>query len=334
MIFALCHNEKNVILSPQKRKKVKNKIFMLTDGGAGRVLCSIPALEYYAMSHNNFHIITYCNAKSDFFVGNKLLENRTHIMEEQDLFNNIVKDSEVIKLEPYYVSDYFNQKCSLAQAFDLEINGKHSIGNKTPKIYLDSSEDDKYKNFIEALKQEYKKDKVLIIQPYGQSAEIFPDGVFDEYNRSFLMEDVITLVSRLRKDYIILFMGHLRLNVSNVINDIKINDNSLIYLDVTLREWAGYIKFADHFLGCDSVGQHLAKSVQKKATVITGGTFPINISYPDDDDFTIFDLGKDRRIYDPIRITIDKKTSETNRGIMKMDDKIIDKIIENVERSS
>ena len=323
-----------MIFFPQKKKISKNKIFLISDGGSGRILCSIPALEHYAMSHDNFHIITHSDAKSNFFVGNTILEKHTHDLEEEYLFTNIVKYGEVIKPEPYYVSEYFKQECSLAQAFDLVINGKHTIGNKTPKIYLDSSEDEKSKNFIEALKHEYKKDKVLIIQPYGQSAEIFPYGVFDEYNRSFLMEDVITLVSRLRKDYIILFMGHLRLNVSNVINDIKINDNSLIYLDVTLREWAGYIKFADHFLGCDSVGQHLAKSVQKKATVITGGTFPKNISYPDDDDFTIFDLGKDRRIYDPIRITIDKKTSETNRGIMKMDDKIIDKIIENVERSS
>jgi len=323
-----------VILSPQKRKKVKNKIFMLTDGGAGRVLCSIPALEYYAMSHNNFHIITYAGAKSNFFVGNTLLENHTHVMEEQDLFTNIVKDGELIKLEPYFVSDYFNQKCSLAQAFDLEINGKHSIGNKTPKIYLDSSEDDKYKNFIEALKQEYKKDKVLIIQPYGQSAELFPDGVFDEFNRSFFMEDVISLVSRLRDDYIIMFMGHLRLNISNVINGVNINDNSLIYLDATLRDWAGYIKFADHFLGCDSVGQHLAQSVGQKATVIIGGTFPINISYPDDDKFTVFDLGKDRRIYDPIRISVDEKSSKTNKGIMKMNDEIINKIIESIKGSS
>ena len=320
---------------PQKNKTVKNKIFMINDGGAGRVLSSIPALEHYAMSHNNFHIITFADAKSNFFIGNTLLENHTHVVEEQDLFTNIVKNGEVIKLEPYYVSDYFNQKCSLAQAFDLEINGKHSIGNKTPKIYLDPSENTKSKNFIEALKQEYRKDKVLVIQPYGQSAELFPDGVFDLSNRSLFTEDIVSIITRLREEYIIMFMGHLRLNISNTINGININDNSLIYLDVTLREWAGFIKFADHFLGCDSVGQHLAKSVGQKATVIIGGTFPINISYPDDDDFTIFDLGKERRIYDPIRITcLDQKSSETNKGIMKMNDKTIDNIIESIKGSS
>ena len=308
----------------------KDKIFMLTDGGAGRILCSIPALEHYALTHDNFHIITYSDIKSNFFVGNTILEKHTHNMDDEDLFTNIVKDGEVIKLEPYFRSEYFNQECSLAQAFDLEINGKHSIGNKTPKIYFNPSENTKPKNFIEALKHEYKKDKVLIIQPYGQSAQVFPDGIFDECNRSFAMEDVITIASRLRKDYIILFMGHLRLNISNVINGVKINDNSIIYLDATLRDWAGYIKFADHFLGCDSVGQHLAKSVNQRSTVVIGGTFPVNVSYPNDDKFTIFDIGKERRVYDPIRITIDKKSSEANKGIMKMDDEIIDKIIDNI----
>jgi len=305
---------------------------MLTDGGAGRILSSIPAFEQYAMTHDNFHIVTHCKNKSDFFVGNTLLEKHTHDQNEENLFTNIVKDGEIIKLEPYYRSEYYNQECSLAQAFDLEINGKHTIGNKHPKIYFDPSEDIKSKNFIEALKQEYKKDKVLVIQPYGQSAELFPDGVFDNFNRSFFSEDIISLVSRLRNEFIIMFMGHIRLNISNVINGITINDNSLIYLDVSLREWAGFIKFSDHFLGCDSVGQHLAKSVGQKATVVIGGTFPINISYPNDDDFTIFDLGKDRRIYDPIRITFDKHVSEVNKGIMKMEDETLNAIIKNIER--
>ena len=128
-------------------------------------------------------------------------------------------------------------------------------------------------------------------------------------------------------------MGPLRLNISNVINDVNINDNSIIYLDATLRDWAGYIKFADHFLGCDSVGQHLAKSVNQRSTVVIGGTYPINVSYPNDDKFTVFDLGKDRRIYDPLRIVIDKKSSEANKGIMKMDDETIDKIIDNIVNS-
>ena len=307
---------------------------MLIDGGAGRILCAIPALEHYALTHDNFHIITYSDIKSNFFVGNTILEKCTHNMDEEDLFTNIIKDGEVIQIEPYHRSEYFNQECSLAQAFHLVINGKYSIENKTPKIYFLMDENTKYKNFIEALKREYKKDKVLVIQPFGQDAQVFPDGIFDDSNRSFTMENVITIASRLRKDYIILFMGPLRLNISNVINGVNINDNSIMYIDATLRDWAGYIKFADHFLGCDSCGQHLAQSVNQKATVVIGGTFPINVSYPNDDKVTIFDIGKERRVYEPrMGILFDPKTAEANKGIMHMDDATIDKIIDNILNS-
>jgi ADP-heptose:LPS heptosyltransferase len=312
-------------------KMIKDKIFLLADGGAGRVFCAIPALEHYALTHDNFHIITYY--KSDFFAGNPILEKYTHHLDDEDLFVNIIKGGEVIKPEPYFISEYFNQKCSIAQAFDLEINGKHSIENKLPKIYFNPSENTKAKQFIEDLKREYKKDKVLVLQPFGQDAQVFSDGIFDHSSRSFAMENIITIASRLKKDYLILCMGPLRLNISNVINGVNIHDNTLIYLDTTLRNWAGYIKFADHFLGCDSVGQHLAKSVNQRSTVVIGGTFPVNVSYPNDDKFTVFDLGKERRVYDPLRILVDQKIVEANKGIMAMDDVTIDKIIDNIVNS-
>ena len=37
--------------------------------------------------------------------------------------------------------------------------------------------------------------------------------------------------------------------------------------NIDLRMWAGIIDAADHFLGCDSVGQHIAYALDKTATV-------------------------------------------------------------------
>ena len=113
--------------------------------------------------------------------------------------------------------------------------------------------------------------------------------------------------------------------------DANDHKNPIVYCnDMTLREWAGYIKYADHFLGCDSVGQHMAKAVGQKSTVVIGSTYPINISYPDDDMVTIFDVGEERRVYEPIRITMDQKRSEKNQGIMLMRDQTIDNLIESI----
>jgi ADP-heptose:LPS heptosyltransferase len=305
----------------------KDKIFVI-DGGAGRQVSAIPALEKYALTHPNFHIIT--EYKFDFFVGNSILEQHTHHPTEENLFVNIIKDGDVVMPEPYHRSEYFNQECSIAQAFHLLINGKYCNENKIPKIHFNSSENTGAKLFIEKLKREYKKDKVLVLQPFGQSAEMFSDGIFDNTNRSLTTENVIDIASRLGKDYLILCMGSLRLDISNIIDGVHIYDNNIIYLGTSLRNWAGYIKFADHFLGCDSVGQHLAKAVNQRSTVVVGGTYPINVSYPNDDRFTVFDIGKERRVYDPIRIIIDPKISEANKGIMHMDAVTIDKIIDNI----
>ena len=52
--------------------------------------------------------------------------------------------------------------------------------------------------------------------------------------------------------------------------------------DPNMREWIGIIEAADYFIGCDSCGQHFAKAVEKKASVLIAGTDKNSVSYPDD----------------------------------------------------
>jgi ADP-heptose:LPS heptosyltransferase len=96
---------------------------------------------------------------------------------------------------------------------------------------------------------------------------------------------------------------------------------------LSLRQWAGMIKFCDHFLGCDSVGQHLAYAVGTPTTAVIGATFPINVSYPDAEGINIIDLGMNDRLYDPIRITQDETVNRHNEKLMQMDEAIQDYII-------
>ena len=85
-----------------------------------------------------------------------------------------------------------------------------------------------------------------------------------------------------------------------------------------IRLWAGLIQCADHFLGCDSVGQHIAKSVGTTATVVVGSTYPINISYPNDKDVDIIDLGEGRRTFSPLRLTTEDQQDMQNDECMSM----------------
>ena len=94
----------------------------------------------------------------------------------------------------------------------------------------------------------------------------------------------------------------------------------------------GIIQQADHFVGCDSVGQHIAHSYNKSATVIIGSTYPINTTFPDDEKFNVIDLGKDERVYSPIRVTSDEFSDRLNEGIMAMDEEVETRIIKSVQR--
>ena len=55
-------------------------------------------------------------------------------MDDEDLFTNIIKDGEVVTPEPYIRSEYFNQECSIAQAFDLIINDVSGISSQINDI--------------------------------------------------------------------------------------------------------------------------------------------------------------------------------------------------------
>ena len=99
-----------------------------------------------------------------------------------------------------------------------------------------------------------------------------------------------------------------------------------------LLGWAGIINASDHFLGCDSVGQHLAHGIGKPTTVVIGATFPENISYPKDSKFKIFDLGKGKRKYSPIRILSEMAYDLNNEDLMIMSDKQFKDMIEHIKK--
>jgi len=98
-----------------------------------------------------------------------------------------------------------------------------------------------------------------------------------------------------------------------------------------LNGWMGVINAADYFLGCDSVGQHMAYSLDKPTTVVVGSTFPENISYPDSKKFTIIDNGKGKRRYSPIRLTWDLCIDRVNEDSMVLSDKTVDQLVKGIK---
>jgi len=279
----------------------KKAIFI--NGGIGRVLCSIPSLEKLAEKDDDFIIIS--EAQDFFFKGNPKLHKRVYSPLHKNLFN-IIKGRDCISPEPYRVFEYYNQQCNLIQAFNKEING--ILENGTPNIYLSPAEIERGVEAITNFKKISKKEKVCVLQPLGSGAKKTDTGYYDESGRSINLNDLDQLITALSREYAVILMSDIEIELSSKTGKIEGD----------IREWSSVIKAADVFIGCDSVGQHIANSFNKNTIAIIGSTFPENISYKKDN-FKIIDLGKDKRIYSPIRICIDEVADKNNERCMEFD---------------
>jgi|TARA_B110000285_G_scaffold156654_1_gene174805 hypothetical protein len=292
------------------------------NGGAGRVLCSIPALEYYK-EHTDPDVIIVVEAWQELFLSTSLRKN-VYSGSAGDLFN-LLKDKEIVSPEPYRLNAYYNQRVNLIQAFDMLINGVDDTVEGKP-INLDLGKSDQVfgYNLVNQVKQQMKKEKTIVFQPFGSGAKMEGNFIWDTSGRSFELKDIFRTVEELSKDYAIILMTQIKIPSDQPMGA-AIPDNA------TLLQWMGIVNAADYFLGCDSMGQHYAHALGKPATVVIGGTFPENISYPNNKDFTIIDNAKETRTYQPYRITGDPVSERDNEDNMILTDENFNKMIKSVK---
>ena len=305
---------------------MRSKAFFV-NGGYGRVVCSIPAFEKYAEESGDEDFIIVCEGGTDAYKGHPILDERAYDVWHKNLFREKIKDRDCITTEPYRIWEYYNQECSLAQAFDIEINNKGIRDLPKPKMYLSKEELLVGKQIVDEVREKLKKEKVICIQPFGRSSQITNDTFIDSSGRSIEFKDLKALIHKLQKEkFAVILMSEYKFDFSKE----GFKDEIAMPENVALRQWASIIKHCDHFLGCDSVGQHLAYQAETPSTVIVGSTFPINISYPNCEYFNIVDLGMHDRVYDPIRIMPDEYTSRKNENIMFMSPEIQDYVVDTI----
>jgi len=305
----------------------RSKAFFL-NGGAGRMLCAIPAFELYEKESGDKDFIIICEGGTDVFKGHPTLDSRTYDVWHKNLFAEKIKNRDIVSPEPYRIWEYYNQQCSIAQAFDIEINKKGIRSLPKPTLVLSKDELLTGRKLIGDVKKQLKKSKIVIFQPFGRGIQVVDDSLVDPTSRSIEFKDTKALIKKLQeKDYGVILMSEFKIDFT----DEKFKDEIAMPENVSMRQWAAIIKYADHFLGCDSLGQHLAYCVDKPSTVLFGSTYPINVSYPDSKLFTVLDMGEETREYSPIRITMDERVDRKHESIMAMTPEIQTYVVEAVQ---
>ena len=268
---------------------MKKVVFI--NGGAGRVIASIPALEECDKRGELAGIV--CEGGLEIFLGHPSLQNKAWDVNHKGLFETLIKDNVCVSTEPYRDHEYYNQRSSLQQSFWWDILNERTNKNHPITIKLSKSEEIGAIGILNQVKQTFTKEKTIVIQPFGRSSAMGPGIIFDASTRSIEQSTFIDLVGELSKDFNLIYMGEHKLEVINL-PIFQANEA------MPLRVWAAVIEASDYFIGCDSVGQHIAYAFNKPGTVICGSTFPINTSYPEH--FNIIEKKNHNRVYSPIRI--------------------------------
>jgi hypothetical protein len=265
------------------------------DGGIGRVITALPALLKYHKNHPDKEWYVSIMGWDYVPLGIPELQEKTFNPDTKGTWENIfMKADEVISPEPYRLPNFYKGKISLAEAFDEIINetDDHSDLNYET-LQLSHAEIRKGQEIICRAHDAQKKEQTIVINPYGSTAQVCPVGVYDDSLRSLPENMFVKLCELLSEDYNVIYMGYRHL---------LSEENKFIFVpqpDLHIREWMGVISQVDYLIGCDSVGQHIARATGTQGCVIMGGTDAINMSYPDH--FRV--VQRKKPIYSPMRIS-------------------------------
>jgi ADP-heptose:LPS heptosyltransferase len=140
--------------------------------------------------------------------------------------------------------------------------------------------EDLLEQYIAEEKFKKKKRYCVMTQPYGSGVAILNNEPHDDTSRSIKPDHYEQIVNHLKEDCLILY--------GSKDNFKKNNDTTTVSFENThptlpyIRILMSLIAECDYFIGCDSVGQHIARAFGKKGLIIMGSTGDIPFSYPKD----------------------------------------------------
>lgn len=288
------------------------KKMVYLDGGAGRVLCAVPAIEQLSKMFD-VEVIT---AYPGIFRHNPNVKKVHDILPDENGQDGITRLWNEIKLhdfqhpEPYHNYTFYQDIRHLIECFGDEL--KVTIQNRIPSLYLAPEEKIRGLEYVNSLRQQYGYKKVICFQPFGSSGI----GEKDSTNRSLPTSVADTLFRRLNAKGIgVVYIGKE-----------PTNDPALHTKKFTLRDIFSIVYASDGILAVDSLIQHVAYAFDKPGVVCWGSTSSKVLGY----DTMINIYKKDFILKEPWQARF-PSNSPDNKGCMNYDEETINKVVDAVE---
>jgi hypothetical protein len=239
---------------------MEKPVVVQIDGGIGRVICSIPALETLAKSRKVIVVTSY----PEVFYHNPNIY-KVYPLTHAYLWDDVIRHGEFAYPEPYHHQDYYNQTLHLMQVFNLLLTGDGNIVTH-PNLYLTEEENAWAKKFLDERRQERPR-PVVLLQCFGSSAVLSNNVAQDNSKRSLPLNVVDAICRNTDPTYI--NISHLTLDYPNVWQH-----------TFTLRQIFALAAHCAFIVGVDSFLLHVGNCFGKSGVAFFGGTYPQNLGYP------------------------------------------------------
>ena len=274
------------------------------DGGIGRVLCAVPALEKLS----ELRKVSVLTSFPEVFMHNPKIY-KTYSLNREYLWDDVIKHGHFLFPEPYFNHLYYNQIHHLMQSFNFLLTG--DAGHvSTPNLYLTEDEKAWASNFMEMRKQEFPGKDVVLLQCFGSTAMLGEGGTTQDPTHRSLPSYAADAICR-NTNHLYVNISHIPMDYSNVWQQ-----------QFTLRQLFALAAHCDFVISIDSCLSHIGAAFGKRGLVFFGGTFPQNLSYPS---YRVIQREGYPKHYHPNRFS---GFVDENQDALSFDTGELDKIIE------
>jgi hypothetical protein len=277
------------------------------NGGIGRIICATGAIAKLAEDED----VSVLTSTPNLFQG--LGCERVYPLNHAYLYEDIMKDNELLEPEPYNRMDYYRDEKHLCQVFNKLINGVDEM--VMPKISLTKNELIEAKNLI-------GDKKVILYQPWGSMGGFCTTGKIedvkdDDSHRSLGTQFAKKLYLELIKNY----------TVYVIKGDNQVGFGGCqTFQQADIRKIIALIPYTKAVIGCDSFLHHAASCFDTKTIVLWAGSNEKNLGYEKQ-----VNLREHKCEFAPMRISHSNEYYlDKNKNSNEFSDSMITKVMENL----